>query len=197
MGCQDKSIDVEFRGAGSFASAWHSAVWVSRGSGPRPGHGASGSVGSAVVQLAVLRGARVIGTASPANHPYLRTLGAEPVAYGPGFTERLRSAAPAGVDRALDIAGSGVLRELTELAGSARHVVTVADFAGARQHGVRFSRGDDGRALHALAEVAALTAEGRFTAEVAATFPLGAIADAHRAGEQGTTGRGKLVLLVE
>ncbi len=45
-------------------------------------NGASGSVGSAAVQLAVVRGARVIGTASPANHDYLRSLGAEPVAYG-------------------------------------------------------------------------------------------------------------------
>src|SRR6202451_521744 len=48
-------------------------------------NGASGSVGSAAVQLAVLRGARVIGTASPANHESLRSLGAEPVAYGEGL----------------------------------------------------------------------------------------------------------------
>jgi NADPH:quinone reductase-like Zn-dependent oxidoreductase len=46
-------------------------------------NGASGSVGTAV-QLAVVRGARVIGTASPANHEYLRSLGAEPIAYGEG-----------------------------------------------------------------------------------------------------------------
>ena len=44
-------------------------------------NGASGSVGSAAVQLAGVRGARVIGTASPANHEYLRSLGAEPVGY--------------------------------------------------------------------------------------------------------------------
>ena len=35
-------------------------------------NGASGSVGSAAVQLAVARGARVIGTAGPASHTYLR-----------------------------------------------------------------------------------------------------------------------------
>jgi NADPH:quinone reductase-like Zn-dependent oxidoreductase len=38
-------------------------------------NGASGSVGSAAVQLAAVRGARVIGTASPASHEYLRSLG--------------------------------------------------------------------------------------------------------------------------
>ena len=93
-------------------------------------NGASGSVGSAAVQLAVVRGARVIGTASPANHDYLRSLGAEPVAYGEGLVERVRALAPDGVDVALDVAGSGVLPELIELAGG----------AGARRHGRRLRR---------------------------------------------------------
>ena len=48
-------------------------------------NGASGSVGSAAVQLAVARGASVIGTAGPVNHEYLRALGAVPVAYGDGL----------------------------------------------------------------------------------------------------------------
>lgn len=56
-------------------------------------NGASGSVGSAAVQLTVASGARVIGTASPANHEYLRSLGAEPVAYGDGLAERVRAMA--------------------------------------------------------------------------------------------------------
>jgi len=47
-------------------------------------NGAAGGIGSAAVQLAVARGARVIGTASPANHDYLRSLGAEPAASGEG-----------------------------------------------------------------------------------------------------------------
>ena len=98
-------------------------------------NGASGSVGSAAVQLAVVRGARVIGTASPANHDYLRSLGAEPVAYGEGLAGRVRALAPDGVDLALDVAGSGVLPELIELAGGAGHVLTVADFGGARSTG--------------------------------------------------------------
>src|SRR6202142_804363 len=105
-------------------------------------NGASGSVGSAAVQLAVVRGARVIGTPSPANHEYLRSLGAEPVAYGDGLVERVRALAPDGVDLALDVAGNGVLPELIELAGGAKDVITVADFAGAQEHGVTFSRGE-------------------------------------------------------
>src|SRR5690349_17058855 len=158
-------------------------------------NGASGSVGSAAVQLAVARGARVIGTASPANHEYLRSLGAEPVAYGAGLVERVRALAPGGVDVALDIAGSGVLPELIELAGGPEHVVTIADFAGAKEHGVRFSSGDAGRAVHVLAEIGALIESGRFALPVAQTFPLAEIAEAHRVGENGHV-RGKLVLLV-
>ena len=158
-------------------------------------NGASGSVGSAAVQLAVARGARVIGTASPANHDYLRSLGAEPVAYGQGLAGRVRALAPDGVDAALDVAGSGVLPELIELAGGPEHVVTIADFGGAREHGVRFSSGDAGRAVHALGEIGELIESGRFSLPVARTFPLAEIAQAHRVGEDGHV-RGKLVLVV-
>jgi NADPH:quinone reductase-like Zn-dependent oxidoreductase len=158
-------------------------------------NGASGSVGSAAVQLAVARGARVIGTASPANHDYLRSLGAEPVAYGDGLTGRVRALAPDGVDLALDVAGSGVLPELIELAGGREHVITVADFAGAREHGVRFSSGDAGRAVHVLGEIGELIESGRFSLPVVQTFPLVDVAQAHRVSEDGHV-RGKLVLLV-
>ncbi|MEV0095024.1 NADP-dependent oxidoreductase [Streptomyces sp. NPDC050738] len=158
-------------------------------------NGASGSVGSAAVQLAVVRGARVIGTAGPANHDYLRAMGAEPVAYGEGLVERVHALAPDGADLALDVAGSGVLPELIALTGGPEHVVTVADFIGAQKYGVTFSRGDAGRAVHVLAEIGALIEAGRFSLPVARTFPLAEVAEAHRASEEGHV-RGKLVLLV-
>jgi NADPH:quinone reductase-like Zn-dependent oxidoreductase len=158
-------------------------------------NGASGNIGSAAVQLAIARGARVIGTASPANHDYLRSLGAEPVAYGEGLVERVRALAPDGVDLALDVAGSGVLPELIELAGTPEHVVTIADFEGAQKHGVRFSGGDAGRAVYVLGEIGELIESGRFALPVAQTFPLAEIAEAHRVSEDARV-RGKLVLLI-
>jgi NADPH:quinone reductase-like Zn-dependent oxidoreductase len=158
-------------------------------------NGAAGGIGSAAVQLAVARGAHVIGTASPANHDYLRSLGAEPVAYGEGLVERVRALAPDGVDVALDIVGSGILPELIELAGGPEHVVTIADFSGAQEHGVAFSSGSDGRAVHAIAEIGELIESGRFSLPVAQTFPLAEIAEAHRISEGGHV-RGRLVLLV-
>lgn len=158
-------------------------------------NGASGSVGSAAVQLAVARGAGVIGTGSPAGHDHLRSIGAEPVAYGDGLVDRVRALAPDGVDLALDVAGSGVLPELIELAGGPDRVVTIADFAGARDHGVRFSRGDAGRATYVLGQIGELVESGRFVLPTIQTFPLADVELAHRAGEEGV--RGKLVLVVD
>jgi NADPH:quinone reductase-like Zn-dependent oxidoreductase len=159
-------------------------------------NGASGAVGSAAVQIAVDRGARVIGTASAGNHEFLRGLHAEPTTYGEGLAERVRQIVPDGVDAALDAAGGGALPALVELAGTPEQVVTIADYAGSEQTGARFSGGmGTGRAVHALSEVGALIEAGRFSMPVAATFPLERAADAHRESETGHV-RGKLILLV-
>ena len=159
-------------------------------------NGAAGGVGSAAVQIAKVRGARVIGTASPNNHDYLRSLGAEPTTYGEGLVERVRAIAPDGIDAAFDVAGGGALPALVELAGAPEHVLTIADFAGAPETGVRVTGGPGTkRAVHALTDIAELIESGRFSLPVAQTFPLDQIAEAHRISEGGHV-RGKLVLLV-
>lgn len=191
---------LDFAGAAALPSAVETAARALDQLGVREGstvliNGASGSVGSAAVQLAVARGARVIGTGSPATHDSLRRFGAEPVAYGAGMKECVRTLAPDGVDLALDVAGSGVLPELIDLAGGPEHVLTIADFAGAREHGVRFSAGASGRATYSLALVSGLIESGRFSLPVGQTFALSDVAEAHRVGESGRV-RGKLVLLV-
>lgn len=191
---------LDFAAAAALPAAIETAVRALDHLGVRDGstllvNGASGSVGSAAVQFAVARGARVIGTANKANHDFVRSLGAEPVEYGAGLTARVRALSPSGVDLALDVAGSGVLPELIDLAGAPEHVVTIADFSGAHQHGVAFSRGEDGRAIHALTQVGELIESGRFRLPPVHTYPLADIAEAHRVSEQGRI-RGKLVLLV-
>jgi NADPH:quinone reductase-like Zn-dependent oxidoreductase len=159
-------------------------------------NGAAGAVGSSAVQLARLRGARVIGTASPSNHEYLRSLGAEPTTYGDRLADRVRELASGGVDAALDAAGGGALPALVELAGGPERVVTIADYPGAQETGVRFSGGmGTERALHALRDIGPLIESGSFSLPVAQTFPLENIGDAHALNQEGHV-RGKLVLIV-
>jgi NADPH:quinone reductase-like Zn-dependent oxidoreductase len=158
-------------------------------------NGAAGAVGISTVQLARERGARVIGTASVANHDYLRSFGAEPTTYGEGLVQRVRELSPEGVDRAIDDAGGGALPALVELTGSPERVVTIADYQGSQETGVRMTGGADSkRAWHILREIGDLIESGRFSLPVAETFPLEQIADAHRLSESGHV-RGKLVLL--
>jgi len=159
-------------------------------------NGAAGAVGISTVQLARERGAKVIGTASAANHDYLRSFGAEATAYGDGLVQRVRDLARDGVDRAIDDAGGGALPALVELTGAPERVVTIADYRGAQETGVRMTGGADSRrAWYALGEIGELIEAGRFSLAVARTFPLEQIAEAHRLSEGGHV-RGKLVLLV-
>ncbi|HSD79753.1 MAG TPA: zinc-binding dehydrogenase [Solirubrobacteraceae bacterium] len=158
-------------------------------------NGAAGGVGTAAVQLARVRGARVIGTAGEANHDFLRTLGAEPTTYGEGLVDRVRRIAPDGVDRALDTAGRGALPDLIEITGSPDDIVTIADLSAAR-YGVRTSSGGDERSWEALGLAAELAEAGRFSLPVQRTFRLDQASEAHRLSETGHV-RGKLVLVVD
>jgi NADPH:quinone reductase-like Zn-dependent oxidoreductase len=155
-------------------------------------NGAAGGVGSVAVQLARARGARVIGTASEANHEFLRSLGAQPTTYGEGMVERVRALAPDGVDLAFDTAGRG-MADLIALTGDPARVATIADF-GAAALGVKVTGGDDGRATEALAEAAALIDAGRAYVPIAGTYAFTDAADAHRASAGGHV-RGKLILI--
>jgi len=157
--------------------------------------GAAGGVGSAAVQLAVARGATVLGTASERNHEYLRRLGAVPTTYGPGLVDRGRELAPQGVDAVLDTAGKGSVPQLVQLVDDPAQVVSIADFS-APEVGARVTSGGEERAGYALAEAVRLHGEGRYVVEVEATFPLEQGAEAHRVSEGGHV-RGKLVLVVD
>jgi NADPH:quinone reductase-like Zn-dependent oxidoreductase len=156
-------------------------------------NGASGGVGWAAVQLARERGLRVIGTASERNHDALRELGAEPTTYGEGLADRVR--ALGGADLAFDVAGFGALPDLIEITGSPDKVVTIADYMGAPELGVRITGGGSGdpNADYALADAAELAVAGKFSLAVE-TFPFEAAAEAHRQSQDGHV-RGKLVLV--
>ncbi|MFI8825215.1 NADP-dependent oxidoreductase [Streptomyces sp. NPDC053431] len=155
-------------------------------------HAAAGGVGSLATQLLVARGARVIGTASPANHDFLRGLGADPVAYGTGLAERVRELAPDGVDAALDFVGGEAVDVSVDLLRSPERLASVADHRAAALGGHYVWVRPDGAGLSTLA---ALADEGRLTVFVEKVLPLREAAEAWRLNSGGHT-RGKLVLAV-
>ncbi|MEJ2885309.1 NADP-dependent oxidoreductase [Actinomycetospora aeridis] len=157
--------------------------------------GASGAVGVYAVQLAVARGATVIGTASEKHQDDVRALGATPVVYGDGLVERVRALAPQGVDVALETAGKGALRDLVELTGSPDTVVTIADYPGAQELGVTFSSGGDPQDERRwLADAVVRLADGRFRTTTVVTYPLDEAGTAQDDNQHGRVA-GKLVLV--
>ncbi|MEW2163774.1 NADP-dependent oxidoreductase [Streptomyces sp. NPDC007084] len=158
-------------------------------------HGASGALGTIAVQLAVARGARVIGTAGPANQEYVTSLGATALVYGDNLVERVRVLAPNGIDAVLDAAGKGALENSITLRGGTDRIVTTADFR-ARELGVVFSEGPQRRSGTRLAELARQAADGTLITTVGRTFPLAEAAKAQQASDAGHN-RGKIVLTVD
>ncbi len=155
-------------------------------------HGATGAVGALAVQLAVRRGARVVGTASPAGQDRVTAAGATATTYGPGLVDRVRALAPTGVDAVLDAAGRGALRDSITLRGGTDRVLTIADPAAAALGvaSTSASRRDAGE----LAEVLDALARGEMTTTIGRVLPLDDAARAHELVESGHPG-GKVVLV--
>ncbi|HEY0307864.1 MAG TPA: NADP-dependent oxidoreductase [Acidobacteriaceae bacterium] len=156
--------------------------------------GAAGGIGSAVVQFARLRGITVIGTASAQKHEYLRELGAIPTTYGPGLAERVRKLTPKGADRALDLAGSGIIPELIEIVGDPSRVLSAADLS-APQYGAKFCYGPPKNPERVFTEVAQLCSEGLFHLHVEQTFSLEQTAQAQELSARGHV-TGKLIISI-
>lgn len=156
-------------------------------------HAASGGVGSFATQIAVARGARVIGTTGARNAGYLQELGAEPVAYGEGLVERVRELAPDGVDAVLDLVGGAALRDSPALLRPHGRLVSVVDATEVSRLGgsYAFVRPD----AAGLAELARLVDSGRLRVEVQRVLPLAEAVEALRLQKSGHV-RGKLVLEV-
>src|SRR5579859_1953190 len=183
-------------------TAWHCLVASAVGAGDTVLiHGAAGGVGLMAVQLAGLRGATAVATASPARHDLLRELGAVPVAYGPGLAERVRDLAPAGVDAALDLVGTDEAVDASlELVADRARIVTIAAFGRAQHEGIKaLGRGpgaDPGDEIRSAArlDLATLAGERKLRVVIAALFPLAQVAGAHRAIMTGHVG-GKIALI--
>ncbi|MFE6226698.1 NADP-dependent oxidoreductase [Streptomyces sp. NPDC057854] len=163
-------------------------------------HGAAGIVGTLAVQLAVAAGVTVVGSASEPNHAYLRGLGAIPVTYGDGLADRVRAAAPQGVDAVFDAAGHGVLPVALALLGGEgvadkRRIATIAS-VDAAEYGIVYSvpEQDPERVRAWLTAQAEGVLAGTLRLRFAESLPLKDAARAQDLSESGHT-RGKLILV--
>ncbi|MFE5088739.1 NADP-dependent oxidoreductase [Streptomyces mirabilis] len=156
--------------------------------------GAAGGVGSLAVQLARRSGATVIGLASESNHEWLSSHGVIPVAYGDGVADRIRAAAPGGVDAFIDTHGNGYVDLALALGVATERIDTIADFAAAAKHGVKTVGGAEaGPGAQILAELAELIADGRIEVPIAGVYPLTQVREAYTELERRHT-HGKIVL---
>ena len=154
-------------------------------------HAAAGGVGILAVQIAKATGARVIGTASEANHEVLRGFGAEPVEYGEGLVDRVREIAPDGVDVVVDFVGGVLDTTLAVLKDGGRHG-SIVDGEVADQGGLYAWVRPNAVDLQNLADLAD---QGLLSVPVAQVFPLEKAAEAFRVSQGGHV-RGKIAIEV-
>lgn len=184
-------------------TAWEAIV---RRLAVRPGetvliHGGAGGVGSFAIQFAKAAGARVLATASKANHEAMRDLGAD-VTLDYRDTDVvdqiLREAGGAGVDAAFDTAGGNVPMS-TQVTRPFGRIATILPPTGDLDalyvknqtlYGTFLTR--EGARLR---EMAPLFERGQAKVIVDAVLPLEQVGKAHERLDSGH-GRGKIILQV-
>jgi NADPH:quinone reductase len=194
-----KPPELSWEVAGSLYVAGCTAYAAVRAVGARNGDtvavsAAAGGVGTIVVQLLGVRGAQVLGIASPANAAWLTSHGAVPVPYGDGLTERLRAAAPNGIDAFIDLFGPDYVQLAADLGIPRDRIETIISFQKAEELGTKAEGSESASTAEVLAEMADLVASGTIEVPIAATYPLERVADAFAELEQRHT-RGKIVLI--
>ena len=155
---------------------------------------AAGGVGSIAVQLLRVKNAVVVGLASESNHDWLTSVGAIPVTYGEGVADRIRRAAPLGVDAFIDTFGEEYVRLAIELGVARDRIETIIAFDAAKQAGVKAEGSATAASTEVLAEMADLVATGQISVPIAATYPLEQVRAAYSEVEKRHT-RGKVVLI--
>jgi NADPH:quinone reductase-like Zn-dependent oxidoreductase len=192
-----KPPEVPWEVAGGLFVAGTTAWACVRAVGPQPGEtvvitGAAGGVGSLTIQLAQRTGARVIGLAGAANHDWLRSHGAIPVAYGDGVAERIREQATRRgrrVRRHVRRLPRPGARRARRRPRPRRQIIPPE-----ARDGIHVEGNAQGSSAEVLAELAGLVAAGELEVPIAATYPLDRVRDAYAELERRHT-RGKIVLV--
>lgn len=158
-------------------------------------HGAAGGVGTFAVQLAKLRGAHIIATASKKNHDFLRSLGAdECIDYNTTKFEDVVHDADVVLDT---ITGETMERswQVLKKGGILVSILEPPKPEKAAGHGVRCHHTFVQPSVEELNEIAKLVDTGKLKVIIEKVYPL---SEARAAQESNATGhtRGKIVLRV-
>jgi len=156
--------------------------------------GGAGGVAGFAIALAKHIGARVITTASGANHAYVRSLGADQVIdyRAEDFTKKV-----SGIDAVFDTVGGDVTPRSFAVLKPGGRFATIAQFgvAPSPRQDVLSLRPKVDRDRPHLDRVASLVEKGIVPLPAITEYPLASAAEAHRVSE-GRHLRGKLVLRV-
>ncbi|WP_171165560.1 NADP-dependent oxidoreductase [Streptomyces sp. I05A-00742] len=155
--------------------------------------GAAGAVGGFAVELAALRGLRVVAAAGAGDEAFVRAAGARWfVPRSADLAEAVRALVPGGVDAVLDAAVLGV-PALGAVRNRGSFVSVVAGAAPVALRGITVAENWVAADGPALARLSSLAESGRLSLRVADTLPLDHAAQAHETLAKGGL-RGRLVL---
>jgi NADPH:quinone reductase-like Zn-dependent oxidoreductase len=157
--------------------------------------GAAGGVGHLAVQFAKHAGARAIGVGSSRNRDFVLGLGADEYI---DYTRQDVAEAVSGMDVAFDTVGGDTTQLLLPTVRDGGALITIAGAPpeqAAKERGVRAELLVMSPRPEQLARIAELVAAGDVRVEIAASFPLTEVQQAHTLSESGHT-RGKIILTV-
>jgi NADPH2:quinone reductase len=194
-----KPTQLSWEVAGSLYVVGVTAYAAVRAVGAGPGDtiavsAAAGGVGAVVVQLLRVKGSTVLGLASESNHEWLAAHGVIPIAYGEGLADRLRAAAPDGIDAFIDLFGPEYVQLAVDLGIEPDRIETIIARTKAQEVGAKAEGSGDASTTEVLSEMAELVASGQIEIPIAATYPLEQVRDAFAELEKRHT-RGKIVLI--
>jgi NADPH:quinone reductase len=158
---------------------------------------AAGGVGSAAVQIAAAAGADVVAVASPANHDYLRSLGASEVFdyHADGWAQQVRAVVAGGVDLLFDGAGGQTRDQALDAVRDGGRAISIV----LRGTPLPLKRGITGESFAAhgdrarLEHLAALVDAGQLRPQAETVLPLDQAREALARVAAGHT-RGKITL---
>jgi NADPH:quinone reductase-like Zn-dependent oxidoreductase len=116
------------------------------------------------------------------------------VPYGEGLAERLRAAAPDGIDAFIDLHGPEYVELAVELGVAPQRIETIVAWDKAREVGAKMEGSSEATSPEILAEMADLVASGQIEVPIAAAYPLEQVRAAFEQLEKRHT-RGKIVLV--